>query len=380
MASRSERTWIRVTAAGLARAAAPLLVLSLAASCLPDGEMKHRGPVVPEALDDGWEIATPASVGLDEAALAELQDQLLREDRSFGTLGVLIVKDGKLVWETYLRDLSDRDHYHHLQSSTKSVTSLALGAAIGEGHFPDLDATLGELLPDAVRGLDPRKAEITLEELLTMRSGIAFDNDVFSVEMWVDKPSDPLRYILNKPMYADPGERFYYRDADPQLLGYVLQHELGMSEARFVKQRIFDPLGVEDYYWESGHDGVTQAAHGLHLRPRDFAKLGQLLLDGCRWHGEQLVPEAYCETATREHVSPKQVGHISDAVPLGYGYYFWVPSDDDVFSTWGHGGQFVLVVPARDMVLVQIALPDTDGDLHGTRLEDFVQLTAPLWR
>ncbi len=355
-----------------------LIGLALAA-CLPDGTLKHRGPVVPEQLDDGWEIATPASVGLDQAALAQLHEQLLREDRSFGTLAVLIVKDGKLVWETYLRSLADRDHYHHLQSSTKSVTSLAFGAARGAGFFPDLQATLGQLLPDAVRGLDPRKAHITLEQLLTMRSGIAFDNDVFSVEMWVNKPRDPLRYILQKPMYADPGERFYYRDADPQLLGYVMQAALGMHEEQWVRKQIFEPLGITDYYWESGPDGVTMAAHGLHLRPRDFAKLGQLLLEGCAWHGTQLVPQAWCDAATSAHVPPKDT-QIQGGEQLGYGYYFWVLTGDGAFSTWGHGGQFVLVVPAKQMVLVQVALPDTSGDLNGTSLPDFVELTAPLWR
>lgn len=360
-----------------------LSVLCMAAGCLPDGDMKHRTTVVPEALDDGWTIDTPENVDLDPVALAELHDALLREDRSFGTLAVLIVKQGKLVWETYLRSPADRDHYHHLQSTTKSVTSLGFGAARGAGYFPDLDADLAQFLPDAVAGLDSRKGQITLQQLLTMRSGLDFDNDVFSVEMWVDHPADPIGHILNKPMYADPGERFYYRDADPQLLGYVMQSQLGMSEEQWVRAHLFEPMGIDDYFWEAGPDGVSMAAHGLHLRPRDLAKLGQFLLDGCVWNGEQLVPAAWCQQATQTHIPPAQTVQTAmqdRSEPLGYGYYFWTLPNDNAYSTWGHGGQFALVVPDKEMVLVQVALPDTSGDLHGTGLPDFIALTAPLWR
>jgi CubicO group peptidase (beta-lactamase class C family) len=371
MASRSEPPRLRCTSALLA------LACVTANGCLPDAEFKHRGPVVPEPLNDGWEIASPESVGLDPEALAGIHEELLREDRNFATLGMLVIKDGKLVWETYLRTLADRDRYHHIQSATKSVTSLAFGIARGDGLFPDLDAPLSEFVPDELEGLDPKKAAITLEHLLTMRSGLDFDNDVFSVEMWVDKPSDPLRYILKKPLYADPGERFYYRDADPQIIGYLLDRETGQSEEAFVQERLFEPLGIEDYYWEAGHDGTTLAAHGLHLRPRDLAKFGQLLLDGCAWHGEQLVPRAWCEDATREHVSADDVS--DDEEGRAYGYYYWVLAEPEAFAAWGHGGQFVLVVPAKRMVLVQVALPDGD-DLHGSILRQFVALTEPLWR
>jgi CubicO group peptidase (beta-lactamase class C family) len=159
------------------------------AACLLDGNLKHDNPTVPESLADGWEIASPESAGVSPAALASVHHELLREDRHVGTLGFLVVKDGKLVWETYLRSPADRDHYHHVQSVTKSVTSLLLGIVRGDLGGPPLDARLGDLLPDEMAGLEPDKPEIRLRDLLTMRSGIAFDNDRFSREMWVGRPS-----------------------------------------------------------------------------------------------------------------------------------------------------------------------------------------------
>jgi CubicO group peptidase (beta-lactamase class C family) len=350
------------------------LLLVPALACLPDGTMKHDGPVVPEALADGWQIDTPENVGLDPDQLAAIHRDLLREDRHFGALAFLVVRDGKLVFETYLRDPADRDRHHHLQSVTKSFTSLAFGAARDEGLFPDLEARLASFFPAELEGLDPAKGEITLAELLTMRSGLAFDNDDFSMEMWVDQPPNPLRYILAKPLYAAPGERFYYRDADPQLVGYALQRAAGESEEAWMRRHVFDPLGITDYLWEHGPD-VTMAAHGLHLRPRDMAKVGQLLLDEGRWQGRALVSGAWIAAATRAQATPQP----SPWVPEGtmYGYYFWILPDGRGFTAAGHGGQFILVVPARRMVIVQVALPDTD-DLQGGTLRDFLALVGPL--
>jgi CubicO group peptidase (beta-lactamase class C family) len=344
-------------------------------ACLPDEHWKRRGPTEPEALADGWGVDTPESVGLDPDVLAAIHDELLREDRHFGTLGFMVVKDRKLVYETYLVDADDRDRLHHVQSMTKSVTSLAFGIAIDRGLIGSVDETLGDYLPQAVfEGLDERKPEITLEQLLTMRSGIDFDNDTFSLETQVDRPRNTLRYMLEKPLFADPGKRFVYRDVDPSLISYVIEAAAGERLADFVRQNVFEPLGIEDFHWEAMPDGASTGAHALHLRPRDTAKLGQLMLE-CFEGESALVSQAYCSEATSLAVSPDET--LGTRLDRGYGYYFWVLPDYDAFAAWGHGGQYLLVVPDQDLVLVQVALPDSD--LHGGQLEDFVALTRPLF-
>jgi len=346
------------------------------AACLPDVPYKHRYTTVPERLDDGLDVDTPASVGLDPRDLADIHDELLREDRHRGALGMLVIKDGKLVWETYLRSPDDRDLHHHIQSVTKSVTSLAFGLARDGGYFPSLDATLSDLIPEALTGRASDKGKIRLADLLTMRSGIELDNRYFSLEMWVDKPKDPLHHILSKPFYDPPGERFYYRDADPQVLGYLLQKAVGRSEQRFVDKALFDPLGIRDYLWEHGPDGASMAPHGLHLKPRDLAKLGLLMADGGMHRERALISKSWCDESTRAHVPPGQDTTKHD--DFGYGYYWWTVQGTDMFSAWGHGGQYVLVSPERRLVMVRVAMPDTGEDLHGTRLEHFVELVQPL--
>jgi CubicO group peptidase (beta-lactamase class C family) len=345
-----------------------LALAILASGCLFDGELKHDGPTTPEPLDDGWAIATPESVGLDPEVLDGIHQELLREDAYVGTLGMLVIKDGMLVWETYLRSPEDRDRRNPLQSATKSVTSLLLGIVRDDLGGPSLDMPIDQVFADEMAEMEPAKHEITLRHLLTMSSGIAFDNEDFSIELLCDRPENGVRYILEKPMYAVPGADFYYRDADPQLVAYVIQRFTGRDLEDIAVERLFGPLGIEDYAWEHTRDEVATGPFGLHLRPRDFAKLGQLVLDRGEWNGERVVSEAWLDESTSAQIE-------TDHPEYPYGYYWWVAGDDGV-SAWGHGGQFIFVVPERDLVLVQIARPY--ADLHGSYFGHFHELVAPL--
>jgi len=350
-----------------------LVVSVLPTACLFDGKLKHDFGVVPEVLSDGWEIGTPESVGLSSAKLAAIHAELLRENRFVGSLGMLVVKDGKIVWETYLRTPDDRDRHHALQSVTKSFTSLAFGIARDEGRFPSLDETVAEIFPAETAGLDAERRAITLRHLLTMTSGIDFDNSVFSVEMWVDRPSQPLRYILEKDRYAKPGVEFRYRDADPQIVAYAIERRVGATERAFLAQRMFVPLGIHDWYWEAGSDGVTHGAHSLHLRPRDLAKVGQLVLDEGKWKGRTIVSREWIDAMTTKQIDSTTTR--ADGSLFGYGFYWWLFPGG--YAGWGHGGQYLVVVPSKRMVIVHISLPYT-ADMHGSSLREFEQLVAPL--
>jgi len=353
---------------------APLALVAALCGCLFDKDFKHDGPTTPEQLGDGWEIATPQSVGLNPQSLAAIHKVLLDPERFVGALAFLVAKDGRLVFETYLEKLADRDHVHHLQSTTKSFTSLVLGIARDQGWFPGLDTPVCNIVPEHCQGLDPRKLSITIDDLLTMRSGLDIENDSFSVEMWIDNPSDPIRYLLDKPLYADPGAEFRYRDADPQLVSYALQQLSGRTEESLAAEYLFAPLGIVDWYWDNGGHGETMGAHGLHLRPRDLAKMGQMMADGGTWNGTQVISADWHDLSTTWKVDP--AGHPR----LGYGYYWWTVPEANGYSTWGHGGQYAFVVPAQRLVMVLVSMPDTNDDsLHGGVLEEFVDLTRPLW-
>jgi CubicO group peptidase (beta-lactamase class C family) len=346
-------------------------LVTLAASCvLLDAETKHRFTSVPEDIGDGWTIGTPEDVGLDPDRLAAMHDELLREDQFFGTKGVLIAKDGLLVFETYLRDPADRDHVQNLQSATKSVTSLLKGIAIDQGLLGGVDTTACYVLGEACAGLSSAKTTITVEHLLTMKSGLDLDNEDMAYELTVREPDDPLRYLLELPLYADPGEEYDYRDVDPQIESYVLQELAGRPEEAYARDALFPLLGIEDVYWQDLHDGASTGAFSLHLRPRDFAKLGQLGLEGGTWAGQRVVSEAWLDEATSIHVADASEG-------WHYGYNWWISPEGDAITASGHGGQFAMWFPDENLVAVQVAFPD--AGLHGNEPGTFYDLVRALW-
>ncbi|MFC1547224.1 serine hydrolase domain-containing protein [Candidatus Neomarinimicrobiota bacterium] len=348
----------------------PLLLLAcinilLLTRCVQDAPYKILGTTTPEALNDGWIIASPEEVGLSSVTLDQIHLDLASEDQYYNAKSFLIIKDGKLVFEYYIRDMADRDHYGHIQSATKSVTDLVFGILLSEGYIDSLDQKLYDLFPDKFPS-DMRKHNITFRHLLTMTSGLSFDNDIFSVETFVHQPRDPIRNILEKPLYADPGSEFYYRDCDPHLISYAVQRLTDRTLEQWAQERLFSPLGIADYHWSSDHKGTTMGAVGLHLKPRDLAKIGQMVLDHGRWQGISVVDSTWLALSTQEQVD---IGEYRGDHARAYGFYWWIQPDWQAFAAWGAGGSFIMVVPAMRMVVVMTSMPDTDDDIVGTRLE-----------
>jgi CubicO group peptidase (beta-lactamase class C family) len=331
--------------------------------CLPDGSNKIPYNDTPIDIGDGWPIATPAEVGVDPEGLREAYEFFFEDDEQFITAtSLLVVRHGKLIGEGYRRDLDDRTRAETVQSATKSVTSMIVCAARAHGAPLELDQRLYDVAPEAFDD-DLDKRDITLEHLLTMRSGIDFDNRAFSLEMVGDKPSPQLDYILSRPLYARPGEEAWYRDADPQMVSSMVQIVTGRTLADLGREYLLAPLGISDYLWLDNADGETYGAYGLYLRPRDLAKIGLLALQQGTWEGQELVPADWLAASTvRLGEEPTYYDN--------YGYYWWLPDeaffDEEApsgepvaFLAAGHGGNFALVMPDEDLLVVITAMPDT---------------------
>lgn len=341
--------------------------------CMSDAPFKFKSSIVPEQLNDGWEVAPPEEVNLSREALDNVYAQFVSEDRYYNAKSLLVVKNGKLVFEANVRSPKDRDRYTHVQSVTKSVTSLVFGIVKSEGYIDSLDQTLYSIMPEKFPS-DVRKRSITLRHLLTMTSGLSFDNDVFTVELFVDKPSDPAKYFLNKPLYATPGEKFYYRDVDPHLISYAIQRLTGKTLEQRAKERLFDPLGIREYYWQSDHIGTTAGAYALHLKPRDMAKIGQMVLAHGGWQSRQIVDSTWVTISTQKQV---ETDHRTEPHVYHYGFYWWILPRWQAFAAWGTGGNFIFIVPGKEMVIVMTSMPDA-GDEVGTTLDEFEKLISPL--
>lgn len=343
------------------------LALALCGGCIGEPPLKTRTDTHPAVTDDGWEVSLPEDQAFDVALLDLAYDDFFSDTPYYNAISLVIARNGRLVGEAYARGSEDREIKRNTQSATKSVTSLVFGIAVGDGLFPDLDQTLYSIIPDAFDG-DTRKRAITLRHLLTMRSGIDFPNEDFSREMLMDRRRNQARRILAKPLYALPGEAFDYRDADPQLLASAVERVTGSQLDEIASERLFEPLGIKDWYWERNVDGTTLGAVSVFLRPRDLAKLGQLALQEGEWNGVQLLPQTWVQEATAIHSETTY-----EDTP--YGYYWWVVPELDAYTAWGHGGNFIFVVPARQLVIVMTSFPYADDDDVGTTLEEFIPLT-----
>lgn len=344
----------------------------LLSSCITDAPYKLEWDAYePEQLSDGWQVEPAVDHGLNDEILRKMLDELHSEEQFFNTKSLLIARNGKLIFESYVQDKGHRDMVGHVQSVTKSLTSLATGIALSEGLIDSLDQPLFTLIPENFPS-DDEKRSIRIRDLLTMRSGLDIDNSVFSVKLYVEKPKDPIKYILDLPLYDPPGETYYYRDCDPHLLSHAIASQTGMSLEKYADTHILEPLGITEYYWGADHGGTSMGAHGLHLKPRDMLKLGQLVLNHGSWAGQQLVDSTWIAESTKLQVNtPKDYGWDT-------GYYWWQVPEWKGFTAWGHGGNFITVLPEYDLVLVMSSMADTNDDLVGSTLDQLEDLIRPL--
>jgi CubicO group peptidase (beta-lactamase class C family) len=286
-----------------------------------------------------WETAAPADEGVDPKRLDTAVRRIQDEDGS--VLALLVARHGRLVLERYFHGYG-ADYPFDVYSLTKSFTSAIAGSVLA-GR---LDERLPQLLPDPV---PPRARRITLRQLLTMTAGWPGDADPRN---GVGDPPNLVRALLRRPVVHAPGARFAYDTPSAHLVSAAISHVAGTSEGRLTQKRIFDPLGIHLLeYWPKDDQGVTYGGTGLSLTARQAAKLGQLYLDGGRWHGRQLVPRAWVEESTRRHVS---LGHGA-----GYGYFWWTDDRRGLhsFEALGFGGQMVAVVPKLDLVVTVMSDP-----------------------
>jgi CubicO group peptidase (beta-lactamase class C family) len=225
-----------------------------------------------------------------------------------------------------------------MQSATKSITSLLVGIARDEGLVPPLETPLFELLPEDFDG-DVRKQEITIRDILTQQTGLQFDNDQDTAP-FVHSSGSSVRNILRRNLTFSPGTAFYYHDGNPQLAMGLLRKVTGVSPETYARARLFSPLGIRDYRWETHQDGLNFGAFGLWLRPRDMAKIGQLMLQGGSWEGIPVVSADWIEASTRIYANGN------------YGLYWWINEENRIYRAVGDGEQIIFVDEPDDLVIV----------------------------
>jgi CubicO group peptidase (beta-lactamase class C family) len=376
---RRGRSWLRVALAAL-----------LVAACSGSDGGAAPATSQPAGLaardywpTGGWRSAAPADQGMNPEALAGIDALVTGQGALAGKFrerfpqvrSVLVVRHGYVVYERYWRGdtaTSGQD----VQSVTKSLTSTLVGIALGNHDLKSLTQTVGELLGRHLPACaDPRLAKVTVAQLLTMTGGLARDvpgaggDPGLSEQMVASR--DWVRHILGRRLATAPGTGFAYSNAGAHLLSAIVADVSGQSTLAFARAKLFGPLGiasdgaaepvipttpaaqVQAYEqasvgWPKDRQGYQLGFTGLKLPSRDLAKLGFLYLNGGRWEGNQLVPEAYVRAATQAHT---EMGP-AEADDYGYLWRVGTVAGHHSFRAWGYGGQLVQVVPDLDLVVV----------------------------
>jgi CubicO group peptidase (beta-lactamase class C family) len=307
----------------------------------PDLEPRPPSPV------HDWPTSTPEEQGIDSELLADMLAAMLEHDHRID--GLLVVRHGHLVLAAYRYPYRE-DSLHVIHSCTKSVVSALVGIAIDRGHIEGVDQRVLDLLPGrTVANLDEKKSQMTLEDLLTMTTGLECRDSY--LYRWsglneMRRSADWVQFILDLPMAEKPGTRFEYCNGASFLLSAILQETTGMNALAFAHEHLFGPLGINGVEWPSNPQGIATGWGGLQMHPRDMAKFGLLYLQGGQWGDRHLVPADWVEASTRKHVPAT----LQD----GYGYQWWI-AENGVYMALGYAGQFIFVSPDLDMVVVAVS-------------------------
>ncbi len=292
----------------------------------------------------GWRTSLPEEQGMDSQKLALMLESVKQKNLSLHSL--LVIRNGYIVSETYFQSYN-QDVKHEVYSCTKSVIATLVGIAVDKGYIAGINAPVKDFFPGRTfENEDARKDAMTLENLLTMTSGLAWEeSDATIRKLYVS--GDWVKFMMDIPMSAQPGSQFNYCSGCSHILSAILQYKTGMNTRDFARQVLFQPLGISNVNWSTDSTGIPIGGWGLQITPRDMAKLGYLYLHDGIWDGRQIVSAGWVEAATRKHT-----GTDTD---LGYSYQWWTYPSLDAYTALGRYGQTIFVIPDQNLIIVTTA-------------------------
>lgn len=354
-----------------------LLLFLLLQQCTPSRGLQEE-TVWP---GETWATSTPEAEGLNAALIDAIHADIT--NGKYGLIDAfLLIRHGKVVashdyqqkydsiaahydttntmynydhpaWHPYYQ----RSNLHSLQSVTKSITSAALGIAMDEGHIADVNIHPMELFTGYTQDFtDPRRMAITLQDLLTMRSGIDW-NEAGSYEsddnscIIMERSDAWIQYVLSRPMRETPGTRWEYNSGVSMLLGKLVGITTGTRVDKWAEEKLFKPLGIKNYFWKTTPDNEVDTEGGLYLSAEDLARIGYLFLHNGKWRDKQVVSDHWVKQSITPVVT--DINPSTATADPGYGYQWWLPSSKPfIFACNGYGGQFLMVAPEYDLVVV----------------------------
>ena len=329
-------------------------------ACLTDDPLKMPFKnYIPPNLTDGWNIATPDDVNIDGEALKDVYRYIHEDYNIWQIRSMLVIRNNMLVAESYMKDDNDRTNPRAVFSCTKQVIGILTGIAVDKKLISVSD-TISDYLPQ----IPPEKSQITIENLLMMKSGINYNNsggyNSETNKLLRGIPSSMTDFILGLGMSSTPGTQFIYKDGDPHLISAILQRKTGKTMRIWAKEVLFDKIGITRLEWLTYKDGITFGAFGIITTPRELGKIGQLILNEGMWGTEEIVSSSWLS----EMISSKVPASETHNTNITFGYLWWKDTVRNVIFTWGHGGQFVFINKDKNLIVVITSENDLDGDLE----------------
>ena len=321
----------------------------------------------PTQTADGWTTGDLQQVGMSSTLPSQLVDRIRRREPGFDLIdSVLIARNGVLVFDELTRtaleagdeQIGNRDlNLHALNSVTKSFTSTAVGIAIDQGYLPNIDLNVHDYYSDKIpiQNFTSDKAGIRLRDWLTMRAGYSWDESSISYldsrNVWrqMGASSDPVRFVLDRPMADAPGSTFTYNTGVSFLLGDLVHRATQQEFSNYLSANLLSKLDIQTFRYVSV-GGQLAGGSGLFLSHRDMAKLGQLFLDGGVWNQVRVVSQSWVTLATQTHTPSRSPN-------AGYGLQWWTTTfsyqgrELPSFYANGFGAQYVIVIPELKLVV-----------------------------
>lgn len=296
----------------------------------------------PTVNEDKFEELLPEQTGVRSEGLLKMLSEL-SESVGIYPHSIVVLKDGKLIAKADWTPFSAR-YLHVSHSLCKSITAMAMGIAVKEKYLSEDEKITGIFSDELPENIHESMNNVTLKHLLTMSSGVKFNEaGALSGDKWKEK-------FLSSEVVFEPGSDFRYNSLNSYMLAAAVCRRTGISLSEYLGRRLFTPMGITDFYWEKSPDGIEKGGWGLYMSVYDYAKLGQLYLNGGVWNGISLVPVEW----VKKSVSPL-ISKPDSPCYEGYGYQTWLSKNRDGFVFSGMFGQNVFVFPKRNMVIAMTA-------------------------
>lgn len=367
------------------RASVVVALLAGAVSAAAQGTAQGTAP------GRAWPTATPAAVGVNASVLDSI-DAEIKNGRYGYVDRMLVIRHGKVAYDaTYKHDYDkiygdsakvtnglnahdptgpynyfsawwhpwyQRGDLHSLQSVTKTVTSVVIGAAITRGEFPSIDTPILRFFDTTrVASIDDRKRRITIRHLLTMTGGFDWNENLPYIDpnntgTVMEGSYDWVKYMIDRPMAREPGTLFNYSSGETELLAHIFRRATGVDIEEYAARHLFAPLGIERWFWKRTPAGIADTEGGLYLEARDLARIWYLFAQDGLWNGQRVVSHDWVRSSVTPAVS---VGTGAGAPKYGFKWWLYPDPLDANKAVWngsGFGGQLPMYFPDLDLVVV----------------------------